>query len=120
MNPNDSIMISTLLFFENLQNIHLFLRPGKINGYVEAPGKTPLLKMSKIVVGPIGYDPKLLIHSLFAPPHLPALSSAQRWWNETNTMKTIWRGAIEASSSPDSRYLESCSAAWSDREIWQC
>ena len=35
----------------------------------------------------------------------------------TKAIKTIQRGDIEAVGSPYSRYLESCSATWANREI---
>ena len=42
-----------------------------MDGYVEAPGQTSLLKMSKIVVDPIGPDLTLPPHSLVAPTRPP-------------------------------------------------
>ena len=57
-------MISTLIYFEYLQNINLYLRPGKMNSHAEAPGQTSLLKMSKMVVKTIGYDLILIPYSL--------------------------------------------------------
>ena len=42
VNPADDVMISTLIFFEDLQNINVWLRLGKMNGYSEAPGQTTL------------------------------------------------------------------------------
>ena len=117
LNTVDSVMISTLISFGDLQNINLFLRPGKMNGYVKAPGQTSLLKISKIIVKPIWPDPTLIPHSLVAPALPPALSSAQRWWNDTKAMKTIQRGAIELSRIPNSSYPESYSETWADRAI---
>ena len=67
-NPDDSVMIST-----HLHNINVCLRPENMNGYTEAPGQTSLLKISKIVVDPIGSDPTLLPNSLFVPTHPPQL-----------------------------------------------
>ena len=111
------MMISTLIYFGCLQNINVCLRPGKMNYYEEAPGQTSLLKMSKIVVEPIGTDPTLIPHSLVVPTCPPALSSTQRWWSGIKAMNTIRKRAIEASSSPNSSYSESCLATWADREI---
>ena len=70
------MMISALISLENLQNINVCLRSVKMNGYTEAPGQTSLLKMSKVVVRPIGPDPTLFPHSLVAPtpPPLPPFS----------------------------------------------
>ena len=67
-NPDDFVMIST-----HLHNINVCLRPENMNGYTEAPGQTSLLKISKIVVDPIGSDPTLLPNSLFVPTHPPQL-----------------------------------------------
>ena len=37
-NSSYAVMISTLTSFEDLHNINACLRPGKMNGYAEAPG----------------------------------------------------------------------------------
>ena len=42
-----------------------------MNGYVEAPTQTSLLKISKMVANLIGPDLTLLPHSLVAPTHPP-------------------------------------------------
>ena len=103
-NPYDAGMISTIISFDNLHNINVCMKPGKMNGYAEAPGQTSLLKMSKIVVKPIGPE-----STLTPPPYCtympPALSSAHPQWNDTNAMKKISRGAIEVEGITDSRYL---------------
>ena len=108
-------MLYTLISFENLQNINVCLGPGKMNGYAETPGHTSLLKMCKIVVDPIGPEPTLLPHSPVAPTCPFALSSTQRWWNDTKAVKIILRGSIEAAGSTDSRYLELFSATCTNR-----
>ena len=38
LNPANSVMISTVISFEDLQNINICLRPVNMNGYAEAPG----------------------------------------------------------------------------------
>ena len=85
LNPANSVMISTLIYFEDLHNINVCLIPGKRKGYVEAPGQTSLLKMSKTSVDPIKPEPTLLPYSLVEPPLPPYISSAQRWWRPTNS-----------------------------------
>ena len=69
LNPVNDVIMSTLIYFENLQNINVCLRPGKINGYTEAPGRASLLKMSEKVVKTIVPDPALIPHSLVEPTH---------------------------------------------------
>ena len=62
LNQFDAMMKYILISFEDFQIINVCLRPGKMNYYEEAPGQTSLLKMSKIVVEPIGTDPTLIPH----------------------------------------------------------
>ena len=71
LNPAYDVMIFTLILFEDLQKINVCLIPGNMNGYAEALGQKSLLKISKIVVEPIGPDPTLLSHSLVSPNHPP-------------------------------------------------
>ena len=80
LNPAYAVIISTLIYFEDLQTINLCLIPEKMNSYAKDPGQTSLLKMSKISVEPIGPNPTLLTHYLVVPTHPITLSSACRWW----------------------------------------
>ena len=69
LNPDNAVMISTLISFEDLHNINVCLRPGNMNGYAEATGQTLLLKMSNFLSSQL--DPT---RNFYHTPllHLPA------------------------------------------------
>ena len=87
-------IISTIISFEDLQTIHIYFCTYKYERLRGRSWTDITLKMLKLLLSQLDPNQQFSPTPLLHLPAPAAISSTQRWWNNTNATKTIWRGAF--------------------------